>query len=145
MIGRVARPVTHDRTRPVIEGSYWTLTGRWHCCVRSLCGARPVMSLHAWCCAIGASGRCQGRVRSLFRRRAVLCDRRVRSVGRRVLSWRLTVGAVTVGGSDAVERIRSVTTGAFGHPEKDPVKGYNGSIRWDAYKYSLAGPWGGNS
>jgi hypothetical protein len=79
------------------------------------------MSLRVRCCAIDASGRCQGRVQS----------------------WHLTVGTVIVGGSEAVERVRSVTTGASGHPEKDPVKGYNGSIRWDAYKYLLAGPWGG--
>jgi hypothetical protein len=63
--------------------------------------------------------------------RAVLCDRRVRSLlrGLRCCAIRasdhdvLTVGAVTVGGSDAVERVWSVTTGASGHPEKDPVKG----------------------
>jgi hypothetical protein len=61
--------------------------------------------------------------------RAVLCDRRVRSAERRVRSLHLTVGAVTVGGSDAVERVRLVSTGTSGRPEKDPVKGYNGSIR----------------
>jgi hypothetical protein len=43
-IGRAARPVTDDRTRPVIQGAYWTLTGRGHCRVRSLRGARPVSS-----------------------------------------------------------------------------------------------------
>jgi hypothetical protein len=43
-IGRSARPVTHDRTRPVVEGAYWTPTGRWHCRVRSLPGARPVVA-----------------------------------------------------------------------------------------------------
>jgi hypothetical protein len=64
----------------------------------------------------------------MLRGRAVLCDRRVRSVERRVRSIGLTVGAVTVGGSDAVERVQSVSTGASGRPEKDPVKGYNGSI-----------------
>jgi hypothetical protein len=41
-IGRAARSVARDRTRPVIERAYWTLTGRWHCRVRSLPGARPV-------------------------------------------------------------------------------------------------------
>jgi hypothetical protein len=51
MIGREACPVTHDRTRPIIEGAYWTLTGRGHCRVRSLREARPVI-------ARGASGRC---------------------------------------------------------------------------------------
>jgi hypothetical protein len=44
MIGREARPVTVDRTRPVVQGAYWTLTGRWHCRVRS--------------CFFSASGRC---------------------------------------------------------------------------------------
>jgi hypothetical protein len=48
---------------------------------------------------------------------------------KRVRSWGLTVGVVTIGGSDAVERVRSVLTGASGHPEKRAVKGYNGSIR----------------
>jgi hypothetical protein len=43
-IGRSARPVTHDRTRLVVEGAYWTLTGRWHCHVRSLPGACPVVT-----------------------------------------------------------------------------------------------------
>jgi hypothetical protein len=76
-----------------------------------------------------ASGRCLERVRPLLRGRTVLCDRRVRSVERRVWSIGLTVGAVTIGGSDAVERVRSFSTGASGHPEKRPVKGYNGSIR----------------
>jgi hypothetical protein len=33
------------------------------------------------------------------------------------------------GRSDAVERVRSVSTDASGRPEKRPVKGYNGSIR----------------
>jgi hypothetical protein len=27
LIGRAARPVTRDRTHPVIEGAYWTPTG----------------------------------------------------------------------------------------------------------------------
>jgi hypothetical protein len=27
LIGRVARPVRTDRTRLVVEGAYWTLTG----------------------------------------------------------------------------------------------------------------------
>jgi hypothetical protein len=58
MIRRVARPATHDRTRPIVEGAYWTQTGRGHCRVRSLRGAHPVMSLRA----------------------QVLCDRRVRSL-----------------------------------------------------------------
>jgi hypothetical protein len=75
-----------------------------------------------------ASDRCLGRVRSLLRGLTVLCDRRVQSIERRVQSIGLTVGAVTVGGSDAVERVRSVSIGASGRPEKRPVKGYNDSI-----------------
>jgi hypothetical protein len=86
MIRRAARLITRDQTCPVIEGAYWTLTGCWYCRVRSLHGAHPVMSLRARCCAIGASGHCQEHVRSLLRGRAVLCDRRVRSFGRRVRS-----------------------------------------------------------
>jgi hypothetical protein len=46
-IGRGAHPVTHDRTRPIVEGAYWTLTGRGHCRVRSLTGARPVVTSRA--------------------------------------------------------------------------------------------------
>jgi hypothetical protein len=46
-IGRGPRPVTHDRTRPIVEGAYWTLTGRGHCHVRSLTGARPVVTSRA--------------------------------------------------------------------------------------------------
>jgi hypothetical protein len=57
MIGRAARPVTHDRTRPTVEGAYWTLTRHGHYRIRSLREARPVMSLRARYCAIGASGR----------------------------------------------------------------------------------------
>jgi hypothetical protein len=89
------------------------------------------------------SGRCLERVRSMLRGRAVLCDRRVRSVERRVRSVErhvrsverrvrsllLTVGSVTVGGSDAVGQVRLVSTSTSGHPEKRAVKGYNGSIR----------------
>jgi hypothetical protein len=86
MIGREARPVTHDRTRPIVEDAYWTLTGRWHCRVRSLRGARPVVVSRARVLcgsarpvvARSASGRCFAR--------AVLCDRRVRSVEQRVRS-----------------------------------------------------------
>jgi hypothetical protein len=60
MIRRAARLVTHDQTRPIVEGAYWTLTGRGHCRVLSLREARPVMSLCAWYCAIGASGHLSG-------------------------------------------------------------------------------------
>jgi hypothetical protein len=48
MIGRTARPVTVDRTRPVVQGAYWTPTGRWHCGVRSV--LQRVRSL--FCCAL---------------------------------------------------------------------------------------------
>jgi hypothetical protein len=58
MIGRAARPVTVDRTRPVVQGAYWTPTERWHC------GVRSVLQ----------------RVRSLFRCALLRLDQRVRSV-----------------------------------------------------------------
>jgi hypothetical protein len=58
MIGRAARPVTVDRTRLVVQGAYWTLTGRWHC------GVRSVLQ----------------RVWSLFRCALLRLDQRVRSV-----------------------------------------------------------------
>jgi hypothetical protein len=58
MIGHAARPVTDDRTRPVVQGAYWTLIGRWHC------GVRSVLQ----------------RVRSLFRCALLRPDQRVRSV-----------------------------------------------------------------
>jgi hypothetical protein len=58
MIGRAARPVTNDRTRPVVQGAYWNLIGRWHC------GVRSVLQ----------------RVRSLFRCALLRLDQRVRSV-----------------------------------------------------------------
>jgi hypothetical protein len=44
LIGREVHPVTDDRTRPAVQGAYWTVTGRWHCRVRS--------------CFFSASGRC---------------------------------------------------------------------------------------
>jgi hypothetical protein len=58
MIGRAARPVTYYRTRPVIQGAYYTLIGRWHCGVRSV----------------------QQRVQSLFHCALLRPDQRVRSV-----------------------------------------------------------------
>jgi hypothetical protein len=69
MIGREARPVIDDRTRPVIQGAYWTLTGRWHCRVRSF--LQRVRSL--CCCALlrltSASGHSRDqRVRSFSAR-----------------------------------------------------------------------------
>jgi hypothetical protein len=87
LIGREARPVTGDRTRPVVQGAYWTPTGRGHCGVRSVlqrvrslvCFARlsadrrvrsvtgPVRPV-----VTGASGRCDRRVRSLLREIAVV-------------------------------------------------------------------------
>jgi hypothetical protein len=65
MIGREARPITRDQTRPVVEGAYWTPTD-----------AGTVVS-----------GHCLERVRSMLRGRAVLCDRRVRSFDGRVRSF----------------------------------------------------------
>jgi hypothetical protein len=47
-----------DRTRPVVEGVYWTPTGRWYC------GVRSVLQ----------------RVRSLFRCVLLRLDQRVQSV-----------------------------------------------------------------
>jgi hypothetical protein len=58
MIGRAARPVTNDRTCPVVQGAYWTLIGHWHC------GVRSVLQ----------------HVRSLFRCALLRPDQRVRSV-----------------------------------------------------------------
>jgi hypothetical protein len=47
MIGHEARPVMYDQTCTVIEGAYWTQTGRWHCRVRSFARARPVVASRA--------------------------------------------------------------------------------------------------
>jgi hypothetical protein len=52
--------VTIDRTRPVVQGAYWTLTGRWHCGVLSI--LQHVRSL--FCCALL---RLDQRVRSVTR------------------------------------------------------------------------------
>jgi hypothetical protein len=87
MIGREARPVTVDRTRPVVQGAYWTLTRRWHYGVRSF--LQRVRSL--CCCALlrldqrvrsftgparpivrSASGQRVKRVRSVLRDLAVV-------------------------------------------------------------------------
>jgi hypothetical protein len=79
MIGRATRPVTRDRTRPIVEGAYWTQIGRWpvasgRCvervrscrCARGIVrSVRPVVARGAFgrcfaglrCCAIGAFGR----------------------------------------------------------------------------------------
>jgi hypothetical protein len=47
------------------------------------------------------------------------------------------------GRPDAVERVRSVSTGASGRPEKTVSGVATALFVWGAYKYSLAGPWGG--
>jgi hypothetical protein len=80
MIGRAVRPVTVDRTRLVVQGAYWTPTGRWHCGVRSV--LQRVRSL--FCCALL---RLDQRVRSVTgparpvdRSASGLRDQRVRSV-----------------------------------------------------------------
>jgi hypothetical protein len=44
LIGRAARPVTYDQTRPVAVGAYWTPTGRQVQHVWSNARARPVMA-----------------------------------------------------------------------------------------------------
>jgi hypothetical protein len=86
MIGCAARPVTVDRTRPVVQGAYWTPFRHWHCGVRSVlqrvrslfrCAllrldqrvrsarpARPVGASQLSRCATGASGQFNQRVRS---------------------------------------------------------------------------------
>jgi hypothetical protein len=46
------------------------------------------------------------------------------------------------GRPDAVKRVRSVSTGVSGHPEKTVSGVATAPFVWDAYKYSLAGPWG---
>jgi hypothetical protein len=85
-IGCGTRSVTHDRTRPIVEGAYWTLTRRGHCRVRLSRGAHPVMSLRARYCAIGASGRCQGHVRSMVRRHAIGASGRLSGASGRLTS-----------------------------------------------------------
>jgi hypothetical protein len=124
LIGRAARPVTRDRTRPVVEGAYWTPTGRWHCRVWSLSGARPVDASQARCYALGASGRLgSASGRSFDRWNAVSTV----EIGRARLNLEGHVDGA--GRSDAIERVQSGSTGASGRPKKHPVKGYNGSIR----------------
>jgi hypothetical protein len=54
LIGRAARPVTCDRTRPIARGALWTPTGRQVQRVRSKGEARPVTAtalsdLHCYC------------------------------------------------------------------------------------------------
>jgi hypothetical protein len=44
MIGRAVRPVTYDRTRPVVLGAYWTPTGHQEQRVWSNARARPVIA-----------------------------------------------------------------------------------------------------
>jgi hypothetical protein len=78
MIGREARPVTDDRTRPVVQGAYWTLTGRWHCRVRSFSSARPVTVSLSAAQATSASGPSR--------------DQRVRSFPARPVSWTSAFG-----------------------------------------------------
>jgi hypothetical protein len=65
MIGRAAHPVTDDRTRPVVQGAYWTPTRRWHFRVRSFSSARPVTISLSAAQATSASGHSRDqRVRS---------------------------------------------------------------------------------
>jgi hypothetical protein len=58
LIGRVARPVTCDRTRPVAVGALWTPTGRRVQRVRSNVVARPVTATapsDVHCCCLSCS------------------------------------------------------------------------------------------
>jgi hypothetical protein len=53
-IGRAARPVTGDRTRPIARGALWTPIGHWVQCVRSYGEAGPVTATalsdsHCYC------------------------------------------------------------------------------------------------
>jgi hypothetical protein len=60
MIGRGAHPVMYDRTRPVMMGAYWTLTGRHVRRVRSYARARPVIATvtsDAHCSCLSCSDR----------------------------------------------------------------------------------------
>jgi hypothetical protein len=80
LIRRVARPVTVDRTRPIVQRAYWTPTGRWHCGVRSV--LQRVRSL--FCCALLRLDQCVRSVTGLARpvnpSASGLRDERVRSV-----------------------------------------------------------------
>jgi hypothetical protein len=122
MIRREARLVTVDRTRPVVQGAYWTLTGRWHSGVRSF--LQRVRSL--CCCALlrhdqrvrSVTGPARSVVRSASSLRVKrvrsllcslpLCDRRVRSVGpaRPVSALRFSRCATGASGQLA-QRVRS--------------------------------------
>jgi hypothetical protein len=88
MIGRAARPVTDDRTRPVIQGAYWTLIGRWHCGVRSVQQRVRSVLLSEPERATGASGPSRSRsVRSGVQRgRAKRSDDRTRGASGHVRS-----------------------------------------------------------
>jgi hypothetical protein len=60
MIGREARPVMYDRTRPVVMGAYWTLIGCQVRRVRSYARARPVIAMvtsDAHCSRLSCSDR----------------------------------------------------------------------------------------
>jgi hypothetical protein len=80
MIGREVRPVTDDRMRPVVQGAYWTLTGRWRCRVRSF--LLRVRSL--FCCALLRLDQCvrsfTGPARPVVRSASGQRVKRVRSV-----------------------------------------------------------------
>jgi hypothetical protein len=100
-------------------------------CVKRVRSCRCARSTVRSACPVvarGASGRCFAGARysaiGASDRLSGASGRLTGASGRWFDCW----GSVTVGGSDAVERVRSVTTGASSRPEKDPVKGYNGSI-----------------
>jgi hypothetical protein len=58
----VVRPVTIDRTRPVVSGSLLESTGRWHCGVWSVQAAHPVV----WSATRVSGDRTPRRVRSIM-------------------------------------------------------------------------------
>jgi hypothetical protein len=101
MIGRAAHPVTDDRTRLVVQGAYWTLTGRWHCRVQSFSSARPVTISLSAAQATSASGHSRDqRVRS-FPARPVCA---MRASGRCLAVSRWATGA----SGQLDQRVRSV-------------------------------------
>jgi hypothetical protein len=92
LIGRAARPVTVDRTRPVVQGAYWTPTGHWHC------GVRSVLQ----------------RIRSLLRCVLLMLDQRVRSARRAHPVSASRLSRCAIGVSDQLDqRVRSARLWLF--------------------------------
>jgi hypothetical protein len=126
LIGRAARPVTVDRTRLVIEGAYWTPTGRWHCGVRSV--LQRVRSLFR-CALLRLDQRVRsvtGPARPFELRASGRCVERVRSV---VHERRLCV----IGASDQLDqRVRSTRLQRFQVPNGYIRRGTSINTRWPA-------------